>query len=160
MHSLQYAYRDSERAFLLEGPILVDDALEHGHPLEAVFAEPPMAAAYRDRGIDCSEVAPGTLAKVLDTVTPQAVVAIATMPAADLESVAESLTTAVGLEGCAVVLDGVADPGNGGAVLRSAEAAGFGAVLFRGGSGDPFVFKCVRASAGSILHLPVVSGPE
>jgi TrmH family RNA methyltransferase len=54
-----------------------------------------------------------------------------------------------------VVLAGVADPGNAGAVLRSAEAAGFGAVLFTGGSVDPFAPKCVRASAGSILHIPV-----
>jgi TrmH family RNA methyltransferase len=56
------------------------------------------------------------------------------------------------------VLCGVSDPGNAGTLLRIAEAAGLGAVLFSDGSVDPYSPKCVRASAGSIFHVPVVSG--
>src|SRR5262245_52739816 len=152
--------RDTERVLLLEGPHLVDDALDHGHALEAIFAEPALAATYAaraPRGVECHEVAPGTLAKVLDTVTPQGVVGVASQPRLDLDAIGAALEAATGVAGCAVVLAGVSDPGNGGAVVRSAEAAGFGAVLFAGGSVDPFAPKCVRAAAGSILHVPVCS---
>jgi TrmH family RNA methyltransferase len=150
--------RDAEGVLLLEGPHLVDDALDHGHALEAIYAEPALAAGYAaraPRGVACHELAEGTLTRVLDTVTPQGVVAVAPQPTTDLDSIGSTLAAASGPGACAVVLAGVADPGNAGAVLRSAEAAGFGAVLFGGGSVDPFSPKCVRASAGSVLHIPV-----
>lgn len=54
----------------------------------------------------------------------------------------------------------VGDPGNAGTLLRSAEAAGFGAVVFTAGSVDPFAPKCVRASAGSVFRVHVVRGGE
>jgi TrmH family RNA methyltransferase len=59
----------------------------------------------------------------------------------------------------AVVLANVRDPGNAGTVLRTADAAGAGGVIFAGSSVDPYNSKCVRASAGSLFHLPVVTGP-
>jgi TrmH family RNA methyltransferase len=58
-----------------------------------------------------------------------------------------------------VVLANVRDPGNAGTVLRTADAAGAGGVIFAGSSVDPYNSKCVRASAGSLFHLPVVTGP-
>ena len=58
----------------------------------------------------------------------------------------------------AVVLANVRDPGNAGTVLRTADAAGAGAVIFAGSSVDPYNSKAVRASAGSLFHLPVVTG--
>ena len=57
-----------------------------------------------------------------------------------------------------VVLDQVNDPGNAGTVLRTADAAGADAVVLTEGSVDPHNAKCVRATAGSLWHLPVVSG--
>ena len=68
----------------------------------------------------------------------------------------EALDRAAGMP--VLVLCAVADPGNAGTLLRMAEASGVGAVLFCDGSVDPFAPKCVRASAGSIFHVPVVSG--
>ena len=58
-----------------------------------------------------------------------------------------------------VVLANVRDPGNAGTVLRTADAAGADGVIFAGSSVDPYNSKCVRASAGSLFHLPVVTGP-
>jgi TrmH family RNA methyltransferase len=52
----------------------------------------------------------------------------------------------------------VRDPGNAGTVLRCADAAGADAVLLAGSSVDPYNGKCVRASAGSLFHLPVTAG--
>lgn len=54
------------------------------------------------------------------------------------------------------VLAGVADPGNAGTVIRTADAAGADAVLFTGDAVDPYNPKCVRASMGSLFHLPVL----
>jgi RNA methyltransferase, TrmH family len=62
------------------------------------------------------------------------------------------LTTA----GFVVVADAVADPGNVGTILRSAEAAGADAVVLTAGSVDAFNPKAVRASAGALFHVPVV----
>jgi TrmH family RNA methyltransferase len=58
------------------------------------------------------------------------------------------------------VLECVADPGNAGTVIRTADAAGAGAIVLTQGSTDPHGGKCVRATAGSLWHLPVVSGPS
>jgi TrmH family RNA methyltransferase len=55
-----------------------------------------------------------------------------------------------------VVAAGVADPGNVGTILRSAEAAGAGAVVLTEGTVDAFNPKVVRASAGALFHVPVV----
>jgi len=90
------------------------------------------------------------LQALAETVTPQGLVGVAPL-----------LTT--GLEGLparprlVAVLDAVNDPGNAGTVLRTADAAGADAVVLTAGSTDPHGGKCVRASAGSLWHLPVVA---
>jgi RNA methyltransferase, TrmH family len=148
--------RWDERAFVLEGPHLVRDALEHDHPLDAIYAEPDGELDVGGRNIPVYELEPGTLAKATDTVTPQSVAAIAPMPENDLGVVDRVIDDG----GIVVVLAGVNDPGNAGTLLRVAEAAGVGAVLFCDEAVDPFTPKCVRASAGSVMHVPVASGAE
>jgi TrmH family RNA methyltransferase len=58
------------------------------------------------------------------------------------------------------VLAGIRDPGNAGTVLRTADAAGAGAVVFAGEAVDPYNGKCVRASSGSLFHVDVVRAPD
>ncbi|MCM0679025.1 RNA methyltransferase, partial [Micromonospora phytophila] len=58
------------------------------------------------------------------------------------------------------VLAEILDPGNAGTVLRTADAAGAGAVVFAGDAVDPYNGKCVRASAGSLFHVDVVRAPD
>ncbi len=134
------------------------DALDHDHPLEAIFVETDEAraacGAAAAQGIPVYDLAPGTLAKVTDTVSPQGMAAIAPMPQSDDQLTARVLAAG----GAVLVLVGVADPGNAGTLLRIAEAAGVGGVLFCDEAVDPFAPKCVRASAGSIFHVPVMSG--
>ncbi len=149
--------RWSERAFVAEGAELVRTGLVAGHLPEAVFvaaegSEDPHAASVVDeaeaRGVRVYELAPGVVAKVADTVTPQPVLAVFAMVDVDFD--------ALGADGLVVVLDDVRDPGNAGTVLRSADAAGAAGVVFAPGSVDPYNPKTVRASAGSLFHLPVV----
>lgn len=70
---------------------------------------------------------------------------------------ADAMTDSVQL---ACILAEVRDPGNAGAVLRCADAAGAEAVVFAGDSVDPYNGKCVRASAGSIFHVPLARDVE
>jgi signal transduction histidine kinase len=162
------ATRDEEQRYVLEGPTLVGEALAAGVPVEQIFYEGDEFGAVVDRareaGVAVDEVDEGALAAVLDTVTPRPIAAIAPQPRSDLETVLDDDTGRVdtGLSdragGPIVVLAGVSDPGNAGALVRTAEAAGARAVVFADQSVDPFSPKVVRASAGAVARLPVVSG--
>jgi RNA methyltransferase, TrmH family len=145
--------RSAEGAFVIDGPTLLRDALDAGVPLDEVVAEAQcpadLLARAAEAGATVRSVDDGLLARVTDTVTPQPVAAIARL--AD----AAPATAAAAAGPLALVLVGVRDPGNAGTLLRSAEAAGAGAVLFCDGSVDPYGPKCVRASAGSVFRVAV-----
>jgi TrmH family RNA methyltransferase len=90
--------------------------------------------------------------RVGDTVTPQplaAVVRFVDVPLTDLRNAS-----------FLVVCADVRDPGNAGTVLRSAEAAGADGVVCADGSVDIYNPKTVRASAGSVFHVPIVAGGD
>jgi len=149
--------RRSEGVFVVEGAKLLGSALDAGAVIEAVFVESsarsdPQLATVLDtahgRGARVFDLAPGVLERIADTVTPQPVLAIVATPLATLEEVAAATFVVVCVD--------VRDPGNGGAVIRVADAAGADAVVCCDGTVDPFNPKTVRASAGSVLHLPVV----
>lgn len=148
--------REEERAFVLEGTKLLREALDAGAPIEAVFIAPGAADPAIDRAVDAGlllfELAPGVIERVADTVTPQPVMAVVGMVDVELDAVREPTFVVVCVD--------VRDPGNAGTVLRSAEAAGAGAVVCCTGSVDLYNPKTVRASAGSLFHVPVVAGGD
>jgi TrmH family RNA methyltransferase len=111
----------------------------------------PLVREAAARGVEVVHVDDKALAAVAETVTPQGVVGVAPLLEPDL---AEALSGAR----LVAVLHEVNDPGNAGTVIRTADAAGADAVVLTAGSVDPHNGKCVRASAGSLFHLPVVSG--
>jgi TrmH family RNA methyltransferase len=157
--------RHEADAFVIDGPVLLAEALDAGIELEAVYVERRAAASaeaddgldgvvarVRAEGVSVLDLAPGVLAKAVDAVTPQGIAAIARRhpsPLAEVAAVASGLI---------VVLAGVSDPGNAGTLLRSAEASGATAIIATDGSVDLFAPKTVRASAGSLFRLPVVVG--
>jgi TrmH family RNA methyltransferase len=149
--------REKERRYIIDGPVLVAEALRVHVPLEAIYVEAgtneTLVDAASTAGVRVHVVPPGQVHRYTDVMTPQGVVALAPMPT---RSVEDALDCAEGVP--VLVLCGVSDPGNAGTIIRMAEAAGVGAVLFCDGSVDPFAPKCVRASAGSIFHVPVVCG--
>lgn len=95
-------------------------------------------------------VSEDVLAVMSDTQQPQGVLAVCGLISRELDQIAH--------EGTWVVLDQANDPGNAGTVIRTAEACGASAVLFTEGSVDPHNGKCVRATAGAIFRIPVVTG--
>lgn len=103
-------------------------------------------------GVPIFRVGAEVMAELAQTVTPQGLLAVCGFVDVPLESV---LTPAPRL---VTVLAHVRDPGNAGTVLRTADAAGSNSVIFTDASVDPYNGKCVRASAGSLFHLPVVMG--
>lgn len=148
--------RRRERAFVVEGPTLVGDALDAGAELECLFVAEGTTAPVVDRaaaqGVPVYDLAPGVLERVAATVTPQPVLAVARTLDVDLADLADTSLVVVCVD--------VRDPGNLGTVLRSAEAAGAGGIICCDGSVDVYNPKCVRASAGSLFHTRVVARGE
>ncbi|RLK59324.1 TrmH family RNA methyltransferase [Actinokineospora cianjurensis] len=147
--------RDKAGRFLAEGAQAVREALAFGEVHELFVTE--FAAARNEdlltlaveSGVPVSEITEKAAAGLSETVTPQGLVAVCSLVD---QPVASALAASPSL---VAVLVGVADPGNAGTVTRVADAAGAGAVLFAGDTVDPHNGKCVRASTGSVFHLPV-----
>ena len=162
------AGREAERLFLAEGPQAVREALwlaGAGRPGavrelfgtdEALSRYPELAASAARQRIRISRVTARAVAGLSETSTPQGLVAVCEFLDAGLAAALDH--PAGGSARLVAVLADVRDPGNAGAVLRGADAAGADAVLFVGDSVDPYNGKAVRASAGSLFHLPVVRG--
>lgn len=147
--------REKTGRFLAEGANAVTAALERGtvHELfrteHAEQAHPDLVATARGAGVRVSPITDRAAAGLSETVTPQGLVAVCDLVDKPLDGLLAPSARLV------AVLVGVSDPGNAGTVLRVADAAGADAVILAGDTVDPHNGKCVRASAGSIFHLPL-----
>jgi RNA methyltransferase, TrmH family len=153
------AFRQRERAFLAEGPQAVAEAHRCGARVIDLFVTAPARTRYRDlveavadAGIPVHVVSGEVMGELAQTVTPQGLLAVCGFVDVQLDAVTSTAPSLVAL------LANVRDPGNAGTVLRTADAAGAQAVVFADASVDPYNGKCVRASAGSLFHLPLVAG--
>lgn len=151
------AFRQRERRFLAEGPQAVREALAAPGVVHEVYATAEgtqrhagIVEAATSSGVPVHRVTTEVMSEVAQTVTPQGMLAVCDFVDVDLSGVTRSRLVAV--------LSHVRDPGNAGTVVRTADAAGADAVVFTDASVDPYNGKCVRASAGSLFHLPVVVG--
>jgi len=114
-----------------------------------LFATPDAAARCPDLTATASIVSPRDAKALSETVTPQGLVAVCAVRTTSLREVL------AGRPRLLTVLVEPNDPGNLGTILRTSDAAGADAVVMCGGV-DPFNGKAVRASAGSVFHLPLV----
>jgi RNA methyltransferase, TrmH family len=150
------AGRTATGRFLVEGAQAVREATGHGAQILEVFAtsaaagrHPDLLAAAGDRGARVSPISDRAAAALSETITPQGIFAVCATVAVPLAAALAGTPRLV-----AALVD-VADPGNAGTVIRVADAAGADAVVLAGDSVDPHNGKCVRASAGSLFHLPI-----
>lgn len=155
------AVRTRRGQFLVEGPQAVRELVHHAAPAvrvlylstEAGERHPGLVAAALATGVPVRECTPAVVAAMADTEHPQGVVAVADHLDVPLE---QALAQVAG--GFLVVLAHVRDPGNAGTVLRGADAFGAAAVLVSESSVDVYNPKVVRSTAGSLFHVPVVTG--
>ena len=139
-----------DRLVLAEGPRLLDEAVRSGIAIDAVIlaeSAPEVAAGGSTRVV---RVLDGLFNKLASTESPQGVLALVRLP----EWTEQDLLKGTPL---VVVLDGIQDPGNAGAILRTAEAFGATGVVFLKGTVSPSNPKCLRASAGSAFRVPIVN---
>jgi TrmH family RNA methyltransferase len=151
--------RRAQHAFVIEGPRVVAAALDRGADLEGAYLGPgadrafaPLVARLRDLDVPIEDLKEGVLERIGDTVTPQPVLAVASMSRPGLDDVST--------DGLVLVAVTVRDPGNAGTLLRSGEAAGAAGVLFCGNSVDPHAPKVVRSSGGAVFGIPVVEADD
>ncbi|MET0819695.1 MAG: RNA methyltransferase [Aeromicrobium sp.] len=150
------AFRADRREFLAEGPQAVREALDHDGAVLEVFATRSATEQHHDlveaarRGqVDWHVVDDEVVAAIADTVQPQGVVARCAMLDRPLAALLDRSP------GFVVVCADIRDPGNAGAVIRCADAAGADGVVFVGDSVDPYNPKSVRATVGSLFHVPI-----
>lgn len=141
-----------EGACVAEGFHLLKEAVRSGCRIDAV-----LLAADNDMDVSLPEkvrvesVSRDLFRTLTSTETPQGVISLVRPPV-------WSLDRAAGAWPLVVVLDGIQEPGNAGAIVRAAEAFGASGVVFLKGSVNPYNPKCLRASAGSMFRLPAVQG--
>ncbi|MFC7549874.1 TrmH family RNA methyltransferase [Plantactinospora sp. GCM10030261] len=153
--------REASGRFLAEGPQAVREALDRPGTVVELFGVPAALDRYAELtgaavrvGVPVSPVTDEALAALTETVAPQGLVAVCRHLDVPLD---EALADPPRL---VVVLAEIRDPGNAGTVLRTADAAGAGAVVFAGAAVDPYNGKCVRASAGSVFHVDLARAAD
>lgn len=153
---LQGKHRRARGMFLLEGLQGVREAVADPDVVERLFATPGAAqahpnvlAAAKAVGAAVTICDDQALRRLATSVNPVGLVALCRMPAPDLSTVLSRARLVV-------YLHQLADPGNLGTIIRTADAAGADAVLLSPESVDPFNDKALRSTAGSICHIPVI----
>jgi TrmH family RNA methyltransferase len=151
--------RDETGQFLGEGLKLVTDALDEHWPVDTIAFAPAVrelphvakaAATVRARGGEVLEVSEAVLAKITRRDNPQMVVGVFRQRLRALADVV------VGAGEVWVALEQVRDPGNLGTIIRTVDSVGAKGVILVGETCDPFSFEAVRATMGSMFHVPLV----
>ena len=143
-------YRDAEGVAVIEGPRPLRTAIEIGVDLEEVFFRPDQEQIFDSVGTinaNFYEVDARTLDEISDSSSPQGVLAVTRVHETSLDVIAEMQRV--------VVIDSVQDPGNVGAIVRTAAAARFDAVITGPGTADLWSTRAIRASAGTVFALNV-----
>ena len=169
--------RKKNRQFIVEGIKLVDEALEYGKVCEIIISESlykeiildgliknalladngKNLIAYVNEGNSTTVVSDAVFKTVSETINPQGVVAVVTMPEYEIlneEFLAQTYNKTGKIK--LLILEDTADPGNLGTIMRTAEAAGVTGVIMGRGTVDIFNPKAVRSTMGSIFRLPFI----
>lgn len=140
------AYRKKEKAVVVEGKKLVLELLEKGKIKSLMIVnEEDLPKNFEG---NCYLITQAILKKISQTITPEGIMAEVhldeVMPSANCQRL--------------LILDRVSDPGNMGALIRTAAGLNWDAVFLLTGSCDPFNDKALRASKGAVFNMPLISG--
>ncbi|TLS39167.1 TrmH family RNA methyltransferase [Pseudalkalibacillus caeni] len=142
--------RAKSGTFMIEGPHIVEEASRQGSLVKEVIMleesdHSNMADAFNEKA-RVFTVTEKVMKEISDTETPQGIAAICTFPDETIKV----------QKGKFILLDSIQDPGNLGTIIRTADAAGYDAVILGDGCVDPYNSKVLRSTQGSIFHLPIV----
>lgn len=140
--------RDNTGLFLIEGIHLIEEAMKAHLPIKELIVEvdKEIPAEWKVCNIPHTVVSRQVIKEISETETPQGFMAICQLP--DNENLPLE-------KGKFLFIDNVQDPGNIGAMIRTADACGLTGVVLGEGCVDPFNGKLIRATQGSLFHLPV-----
>ncbi|WP_017473357.1 TrmH family RNA methyltransferase [Amphibacillus jilinensis] len=141
----QKKYREQEQSFIVEGMHLVEEAIKSDWIVERLIVQEGVTFPFETEEIPVTVVANNVLSYLAQTKSPQGILAIVKMNPFNPKVIDRIL-----------MLDAVQDPGNLGTMIRTADAAGFDQVILGEGTVDLYNDKVVRASQGSLFHLPIV----
>lgn len=153
-------FREKEGKFLVEGVRFVEEALKSAFLVELLVYCPEYNLSSRGqallttaaaRGIATLKVEKAFFREIAGTQTPQGILAVVKWRRYGLAGLQEGRQPAL-----LVIVDAVSDPGNLGTIVRAADAAGAGGVILLKGTVDLLNPKALRATMGSIFHLPVI----
>src|SRR5690625_1999316 len=139
-------YRIETNTFLIEGMHLIEEAFNSDWEIETVIVQEEMEAPTWMNEENVVFVTKRVFKEISQTEAPQGIAAIVNMK-----------TLIPKKEQYVLLIDAIQDPGNLGTMIRTADAAGFSKVVLGNGTVDVFNDKVIRASQGSIFHIPVVS---
>lgn len=159
-------FREQEGKFAIEGVRMVEEAINSTWTLENIIYTGGLLRSARGeelittalkKSVKTILVDEKLLGSMASTETPQGVMALCKARKWFLEDLCGS-QQAIRLKSGAllVVVDGVSDPGNLGTIIRSSDAFGASGVILIKGTVDLYNSKALRATMGSIFHLPVV----
>ena len=146
----QKKYRDREGLYLIEGENLIAEVPEKDL-VYIICSDSHSDWDFADEK-DVYLMSAQLFDKIAQTETSQGILAVVRKPQITAEDLNEKITAKDNL----VVLDRLQDPGNIGTIIRTAEGAGYGAVVTMKGTADVFSPKTIRAAAGSVFRIPIV----
>jgi len=145
----------SEGYAVAEGQHLFSEALASGIEIGAVLVSEDVERAAAEWPLDVPvyELSRALFREIATTESPQGILTLVRVPESGIAEILDQ-------NGVALLLDGLQDPGNAGAIVRAAEAFGASGVVFLKSTVSPFNPKCLRAAAGSLFRVPLVNHPE
>lgn len=157
--------REKEGKFIIEGINLLKEVISSSLTIDALIYDQrgenskvqEIINSLKREGINIYEVSPRVFDYISELETPPGILGIIEFPSVKLENLNFGKNTQ---NEFLIILDEIQDPGNLGAIIRSADAAGVDAVILTAGCVDMFNSKSIRASAGSIFHLPIIKEKE
>ena len=158
----QKKYRTESGLYIAEGLRAVQEAVQYAEVTDLFFTAgeeeklKEILKTAKEKGVRLHQADAKVMDKLSDTKTPQGVLAVIRMPEQSLQKLRPG--TASDNNAPVIILDRIQDPGNLGTIIRTADAVGALGVILLEGCVDAYSPKAVRASMGSLFHLPVVQG--